>query len=77
MKMCGHSAHAGSQCSGTIVFSAATVGTVCNDASGLVDASATVLMLVAMLASFAGTRVPFKTELIFGNFYFNILVVAG
>jgi hypothetical protein len=33
------------------------------------DASATVLMLVAMLTTFAGTREPFKAELIFGDLH--------
>jgi hypothetical protein len=64
MKMCSHSAHAGAECSSTVIFSAATTGTICSDASWLVNASAAVLMLVAMLASFTGSGEPFKTELI-------------
>jgi hypothetical protein len=54
---------------GSVVFSAATVGAISSNASGLVYTSTTVLMLVAMLAAFAGAREPFETKLIFSNLH--------
>lgn len=53
------------QCCGTIVFTTTTVGSVGLYSSGLVDAAATILVLVAVLPSLACAGEPFKTELIF------------
>jgi hypothetical protein len=69
MKMCCYSAHASGQCCCTIVFSTATVGAIGSDAGGLVYASATVLVLVAMLPAFASAAEPFKSKLIFGDLH--------
>jgi hypothetical protein len=69
MKMCGHSAHAGGKGSSTIVFPTATVGAIGLNSCGLVNTAATVLMFVAMLATFAGAREPFETKLIFCDFH--------
>ena len=69
VKVCQHTtttSHIG--CS-TIVFATAAVGAVGCDPRGLVDASATVLVLVAMLSSLAGAGVPFKPKLIFSDFH--------
>jgi hypothetical protein len=67
MKVCHYStaAHTKSRCS--VIFATATVGSVGHDTSGLVDTAATVLMLVAVLPSFACAGEPFKTELIFSE----------
>jgi hypothetical protein len=69
MKMCSYPTHTSGQGSSTIVFTTAAVSTIGLNSSGLVYAPATVLMLVAMLASFAGAREPLKTELIFCDFH--------
>ncbi len=59
----------------TIIFAATTVGSVGNNSCGLVDTAATILVLVAMLSSLAGTREPFKTKLIFSDFHIDIYLV--
>ena len=72
MKVCHHTTATHTQCRGTVVFTTATVGPVGNYSSGLVDTAATVLMLVAMLSSFACAGEPFKTKLIFCEFHSSI-----
>lgn len=67
MKMCHYTAAASTQSSGTIVFTAATVGSVGRNSSRLVNTAATILMLVAMLPSLACAGKPFKTKLIFSE----------
>lgn len=65
MVVCHHATTTHRVCRGTIVFTAATVGSVGRDSSGLVDTTATVLVLVAMLSSLACAGEPFKSKLIF------------
>ncbi len=60
----------------TVVFTAATVGSVGHYPGGLVDTAATILMLVAMLSSFACAGEPFKTKLIFSDFHKDIYLVG-
>ena len=75
MKVCNHTATTHRIGRGTIVFATAAVGPVGGNTGGLVDAAATVLMLVAMLSPLACTGEPFKTELIFCEFHSNIYMV--
>ena len=72
MKVRHHTTATYIQCCGTIVFTAATVGSIGLYPSGLVDTAATVLMLVAMLSPFACAGEPFKTKLIFCEFHSSI-----
>ena len=67
MKMCHYSTAANTKSRCSIVLATATVGSVGTDPGRLVDTAATVLMLVAMLSSFACAREPFKTKLIFSE----------
>ena len=76
MKVCQHTATASHISSVAIVFAAATVGSVGRDSSGLVDAAATVLVLVAMLSPFACAGEPFKSKLIFSDFHTDIYMVG-
>jgi len=64
MKVCHHTAT--TSCVGccSVVFTTAAVCAVCSNASWLMDTTATILMLVAMLATFACATEPFKTKLI-------------
>ena len=76
MKVCQHTATACDISSLTIVFAATTVGSVGRDSSGLVDAAATILVLVAMLSPFACAGEPFKSKLIFSDFHTDIYMVG-
>jgi hypothetical protein len=69
MKMCHHTATTSAECSSTIVFTTATVGSVGRYSGRLVNAAATILMFVAMLSSLACAGEPFKTKLIFSDFH--------
>ena len=75
MEVCQHTATASHIGCMTIVFAAAAVGSVGRDPGGLVDTAATVLVLVAMLSSFACAGEPFKSKLIFCDFHSNIYMV--
>ena len=76
MIMCHYSTAANTKSRCSIVFAIATVGSVGLDSSGLVDTAATVLVLVAMLSSFACAGEPFKTKLIFSDFHKDIYLVG-
>ena len=76
MEVCQHTATASHISSMTIVFAATTIGSVGGYPSGLVDAAATILMLVAMLSPFACAGEPFKTKLIFCDFHTDIYMVG-
>ena len=76
MEVCQHTATASHISSMTIVFAATTIGSVGGYSSGLVDAAATILMLVAMLSPFACAGEPFKTKLIFCDFHSDIYMVG-
>ena len=76
MVVCHHTTATHTQCRGTVVFTTATVGPVGNYSSGLVNTAATILMLVAVLSSFACAGEPFKTELIFSKLHDNIYLVG-
>jgi len=67
MKVCHYAtaAYRESRCS--IVFATATVGSVGSDSGGLVNTATTILMLVAVLSSFACAGEPFKSKLIFSE----------
>jgi hypothetical protein len=69
MKVSNHSAATSIQCSHTIVFATATGSAIGSDTGNNVNTAATILMFVAVLATFACTRVPFKSKLIFGKFH--------
>ena len=71
MKVRQHTAAACGICGLPIVFAAATVGSVGCDSRRLVDAAATILVLVAMLSPFACAGEPFKTKLVFSDFHVN------
>ena len=75
MEMCQHTATASHIGRVTIIFTTAAVGSVGRYPGRFVDTAATILMLVAMLASFACAREPFKTKLIFGDFHSDIYMV--
>ena len=75
MIVCHHATATHGQCCCSIVFTTATVGSVGSDSSGLVDATATVLMLVAMLSAFASAGKPFKSKLIFSESHKIIYLV--
>jgi hypothetical protein len=60
------------QCCCSVILTTATVGSVGSYSCGLVDTAATILMLVAMLSSFACAGEPFKTKLIFSDFHEGI-----
>lgn len=75
MKMRHDAAATSAESSGTIVFTTATVGSVGRNSSRLVDAAATILVLVAMLSSLACAGEPFKTKLIFSELHSRIYMV--
>jgi hypothetical protein len=75
MKMCYHTTATCTQCSSTIVLATATICSVGLYSSRLVYATAAVLMLVAMLSTFACAGEPFKTKLIFCEFHNNFYLV--
>ena len=75
MQMCHYTTTANTQCRCSIVFATAAVGAVGSDSGRLMDAAATVLMLVAMLSTFASARKPFKSKLIFGKSHKVIYMV--
>ena len=75
MEVCHYTATAYRESCCTIVFATATIGSVGTDSSGLVNTAATILMLVAMLSTFACAGEPFKTKLIFCEFHGNIYLV--
>ncbi len=76
VQVCHYATTANTQGSCSIVFATAAVGSVGGDSGRLVDAAATVLMLVAMLSTFAGARKPFKSKLIFGESHKVIYMVG-
>lgn len=72
MKVSHYTTAASTESSSTIVFSTATVGAVGNNPCGHMNTAATILVLVAMLSSFACAGEPLKTELIFSDFHSSI-----
>lgn len=77
MKVSQHTATAHSISGGAIIFAATAVGSVGRYSGGLVDTAATVLVLVAVLTSFACAGEPFKTKLIFCDFHNGIYLVRS
>jgi hypothetical protein len=56
-----------------IIFAATACCPVCCYSCWLVDTPATILMFVAVLSTFTGTRIPFKPKLVFGDFHYFVI----